>query len=123
MAKPIQVTSEDFDEKVLRSSLPTVVDFWAAWCGPCRMLAPVVDALADEYDGRVQFAKLDVDADPDISQVYRVHGIPTLILFAGGQEVNRFVGFMPKDRLARSLDLSLAKLAPVAEWDGASQPR
>ncbi|HKZ85223.1 MAG TPA: thioredoxin [Anaerolineae bacterium] len=114
MSKPLKVTSQDFEEKVLKSSTPTVVDFWAAWCGPCRMLAPVVDTLADEYDGQIQFAKLDVDANPDVSQAYGVHGIPTLILFAGGQEVDRFVGYIPKDRLAHGLDLSLAKIAPVA---------
>jgi len=111
MAKPIKVTSEDFDEKVLRSSTPTVVDFWAAWCGPCRMLAPVVDALADEYNGQLQFAKLDVDEDPHLSQEHGVQGIPTLILFAGGQEVDRFVGYMTKDRLAHGLDIALMKAA------------
>jgi len=111
MAKPIKVTREDFEEKVLRSSAPTVVDFWAAWCGPCRMLAPVIDALAEEYDGRIQFAKLDVDANPGVSQAYSVHGIPTLILFAGGQEVDRLVGYMPKAQLAHRLDLALVQVA------------
>jgi len=111
MSKPLKVTSQDFEEKVLKSSTPTVVDFWAAWCGPCLALAPIIDALADEYGGRIQFAKLDVDANPDVSQAYGVHGIPTLILFVDGQEVNRFVGYMPKANLAYRLDAALVKVA------------
>ncbi len=107
MAKPVHVTLQDFAEKVLQSTVPVVVDFWATWCGPCRMLAPVIEALADDYDGKVQFAKLDVDEYPDLSQAYGVQGIPTLILFAGGLEVNRFVGYMPKERLAQALNVSL----------------
>ena len=110
MAKPIKVTHQDFEEKVLKSSTPTIVDFWAAWCGPCRALAPVIDALAEEYSGQVQFAKLDVDAHPGLSQTYGVHGIPTLILFAGGREVDRFVGYMPKAQLAHSLDMALTRV-------------
>ncbi len=110
MAKPIHVTAQDFVEKVLQSATPTLVDFWAAWCGPCRMLAPVIEALADEYDGKVQFAKLDVDEAPGLTQEHRVQGIPTLILFAGGREVNRFVGYMPQERLARNLNIALMKV-------------
>jgi len=107
MAKPINVTSADFDEQVLQSPQPVVVDFWATWCGPCRMLAPVVEDLAAEYDGRVQFTKLNIDENPEPAMNYRVQSIPTLILFFGGQEIGRFVGYMPKERLARQLEAAL----------------
>jgi len=111
MAKPFQITSEDFEQQVLQSPRPVVVDFWAAWCGPCRALAPVVEALANEYDGQVLFAKLDVDANPERALAYRVQGIPTLIMFFGGQEIGRFVGYMSKELLARKLEAALQVVA------------
>ena len=110
MAKPITVTSESFKEQVLQSTKPVIVDFWAAWCGPCRMLAPVMEALADEYDGHLQFAKLNVDENPELMMAYQVQGIPTLILFSGGVEIGRFVGYLPKEQLAKRLEAAV----PVA---------
>jgi len=111
MAKPFQIASEDFEQQVLQSPKPVVVDFCAAWCGPCRALAPVVEALANEYDGQVLFAKLDVDANPERALAYRVQGIPTLIMFFGGQEIGRFVGYMSKELLARKLEAALQVVA------------
>jgi thioredoxin 1 len=95
---------------VLQAGQPVLVDFWAGWCGPCLMLAPIVDELAGDYDGRMQIAKLDVDASPEIAIRYGVEGIPTLILFDNGAEAARFVGFQPKARLAGGLDQVLAGL-------------
>ena len=110
MAKPIAVTNENFREHVLQAPKPILVDFWAAWCGPCRMLAPVIDSLAADYDGQVGFAKLNVDEDPDLARRYRVQGIPTLVLFFGGKEIGRFVGYVSKEQLARKIEAAL----PVA---------
>ena len=105
MAKPIEVTDNDFDDLVLMSDIPTVVDFWAVWCGPCKMIAPVLEEIAVEYEGRLQVAKLDVDKSPETAGHYGVMSIPTLIMFKSGQAVERIVGFMPKEKL-------LAKLQP-----------
>ena len=105
MAKPIEVTDQTFEEVVLKAELPTVVDFWAVWCGPCKMIAPVLEEIAQEYDGQLQVAKLDVDHNNESAMQYGVMSIPTLILFKDGQPVERIVGFMPKDKL-------LAKLTP-----------
>jgi thioredoxin 1 len=105
MAKPIEVTDKTFDEIVLKADIPTVVDFWAVWCGPCKMIAPVVEEIANDYDGQLQIAKLDVDHNGQSAMQYGVMSIPTLILFKNGQPVERIVGFMPKQKL-------LAKLTP-----------
>ena len=111
MSKPIHVTRQDFDAHVLQAATPVVVDFWAAWCGPCRRLAPVIDQLARDYDGRLRFAKVNVDDDPELASAYLVQGIPTLVLFSGGQAINRFVGYHSSEQLARELE---AALQPVA---------
>ena len=111
MSKPIHVTLEDFDARVLHSATPVVVDFWAEWCGPCRRLAPVIDRLAQDFDGRLQFAKVDVDADSELAVDYQVQGIPTLLLFFGGHEISRFVGYNSPEQLARQLDAALPLVA------------
>jgi thioredoxin 1 len=105
MTKPIEVTDKTFDQVVLQANLPTVVDFWAVWCGPCKMIAPVLEEIAQEYQGQLQVTKLDVDHNNQSAMNYGVMSIPTLILFKNGQPVERIVGFMPKEKL-------LSKLTP-----------
>ncbi len=97
------VTDADFQQRVLDSTKPVLVDFWAEWCGPCRMLAPVVEQVASEFGDSLTVAKLDVDNNPRSSMHYGVQSIPTLILFKDGKEVKRLVGFMQKERLAGEL--------------------
>ncbi len=103
MAKPFQVTDDTFEIQVLQAAKPTLVDFWAEWCGPCKMIAPAVDAIANEYEGRLGVAKMDVDANPNVSGMLGVRGIPTLILFKGGVEVKRLVGLRSKEVLVDEL--------------------
>jgi len=105
MGKAIEVTDKTFEEMVLNAELPTVVDFWAVWCGPCKMIAPVLEEIAGEYAGQLQIAKLDVDTNNATAYQFGVMSIPTLILFKEGQAVERIVGNMPKEKL-------LAKLRP-----------
>jgi len=103
MAEPFEVTDESFESDVLDSSEPVLVDFWAEWCGPCKMIAPIVDELANDYEGRLKVAKLDADANPNVMQAFGVMGIPTLILFKDGQAIERITGALPKDRLLDKL--------------------
>jgi len=104
MAKPIEVTDETFEEMVLKADMPTVVDFWAVWCGPCKMIAPVLEQIAGEYAEKLKVTKLDVDYNNESAMKYGVMSIPTLILFKDGQPVERIVGFMPKEKLLKKID-------------------
>ena len=99
MAKPVEVTDATFQEDVLDSEKPVLVDFWADWCGPCRMIAPSVSQMAEEYEEVLKVAKVDVDENPAIPGRYGIIGIPTLMLFKGGQVVERITGALPKDRI------------------------
>lgn len=103
MAEPFPVSDETFESDVLDSAEPVLVDFWAEWCGPCKMIAPIVDDLANEYEGQLKVAKLDADENPSIMQTLGIMGIPTLILFKDGQPVERITGYMPKDRLTERI--------------------
>ena len=107
MAGTYTVTDQDFEEKVLQSDMPVLVDFWADWCMPCKMIAPIVEELSQEYDGKAGFAKLDVDANPTTAMTYGVRSIPTLLVFKGGQPVDQIVGAVPKGALKKKIDSAL----------------
>ena len=108
MAHPVEVTDETFQDEVVGSSVPVLVDFWAEWCAPCKMIAPIVEELADEYDGKVKFAKLDVDSNPNVASTFGVRSIPTLLIFKDGSPVGQIVGAVPKTVLKSRLEQSIA---------------
>lgn len=107
MANLKQVTDASFQEDVLDNGKPVLVDFWAPWCAPCRMIAPIVEDLAQEYEGKVKVAKVDVDDNSGIANRYGIMSIPTLAIFKGGEMVERLVGYMPKPELKRRLERAL----------------
>lgn len=107
MSKPLSISDTDFDEKVLKAKSPVLVDFWATWCRPCLMVAPIVDELAETYSGKIDFCKLDVDQNPKTAATYNVMSIPTILIFKNGKPVSHIVGFRPKAELARNLDAVL----------------
>lgn len=109
MNKPIDVDEQSFEQTVLQSKTPVLVDFWAPWCRPCLMVAPVVDELADEYSGRVNFARVNVDQNQQVAAKYNIMSIPTLIVFKNGEPVSHIVGFRPKEELKQGLDAVLLK--------------
>ncbi|HEX4754465.1 MAG TPA: thioredoxin [Candidatus Dormibacteraeota bacterium] len=107
MAHPVVVTDTNFKQEVLDSDVPVLVDFWASWCSPCKMIAPIVEELSAEYDGRVKVAKVDVDANPITPGMFGIMSIPTLMVFRGGKAEERIVGYQPKQSLKAKLDAVL----------------
>ena len=99
----IEITSENFEREVVNSSVPVLLDFWASWCGPCRMLSPVVDQLSEKYAGRAKFGKVNVDEQPQLAMRFRVSAIPTLISFRNGQPVGTSVGVVPAEEIEKLL--------------------
>lgn len=103
MSKPLEVTDVTFEAEVLKANMPVLVDFWAAWCGPCKMIAPVVEELAKDYAGKLKVCKLNVDENNQTTALFGVMSIPTLILFKDGKPVERLIGYMPKAKLVEKL--------------------
>jgi thioredoxin 1 len=104
---PIEITDANFEQEVLKSDIPVLIDFWAVWCGPCKMIAPHIEALANEYEGKAKIGKLDVDSYPDLATHYGIRGIPTILIFRDGKVVDRIVGNYPKDVYASRLEAYL----------------
>jgi thioredoxin 1 len=104
MAQLLTVDEKTFQKEVLEANKPVLVDFWATWCGPCKMIAPIVEQVADEYSDKIKVAKVDVDQNQAVARTFGVMSIPTLILFKGGKQVERLVGYKPKAELVKAID-------------------
>ena len=109
MAEPIEITDDNFQEEVLNSEIPVLVDFWADWCQPCKMIAPSVAQVADEYDGKVKVGKLDVDSNHRTSTALNIRGIPALLIFNEGKPIDQIIGAVPKSIIQKKLDEALAE--------------
>jgi thioredoxin 1 len=103
MSKPVAITDSVFDQEVIKSDKPVLVDFWATWCGPCKMIAPILEEVATEYDGKLKVVKIDVDANAKVASQYGIMSIPTLLLFKNGELVDQVIGAIPKAQLVNRL--------------------
>jgi len=101
--KPFEFTDANFEEEVLKSDIPVLIDFWAVWCGPCKMIAPIIDEIANEYEGKVKIGKLDVDNNQEVSIKYGIRSIPTLLIFKDGKIVDTILGAVPKSHITEKL--------------------
>lgn len=104
MAEILELNDEIFEQEVEQSTMPTVVDFWATWCGPCRKLGPVIEEIAKDYEGKVKFAKVNVEESKEIAKKYSISGIPCLLVFSEGKPVERMVGLMPKSTIISNIE-------------------
>ncbi len=104
MSEAINVGEQTFENVVLKSEIPVLVDFWAAWCGPCRMVAPVLDEIAQEHEGKIRIVKVNVDEEPALAAQYRITSIPAMKVFKGGEEVRELIGAMPKQMIEQQLE-------------------
>lgn len=100
----LNITDQEFEKEVIKSSIPVLVDFWAPWCGPCRMLAPVIDEISKEYDGKIKVVKLNTDENPESASNYQISAIPTLLFFKDGKVVKELVGVLPKEEIKKIID-------------------
>jgi len=107
MSKPLEITDTNF-ESIINSDKPVLVDFWAEWCGPCKMIGPIVEELANDYEGKAVIGKVDVDTNPEVSAKFGIRSIPTLLVFKNGQIVDKQVGAVPKSVLSQKLDAQIA---------------
>lgn len=107
MSKPVPIDDSNFDQTVLQAAKPVLMDFWATWCKPCLMVAPILDELAEEYDGRIDFVKMDVDQNPKTAAKYSIMSIPTLLIFKNGEPVSHVVGVKSKGEIKESLEAAL----------------
>jgi thioredoxin 1 len=107
MTSAVAVTDSSFEQDVVQSDVPVLVDFWAPWCGPCRMVAPVVDEIAEQYAGKIKVVKLNTDENPGVASQYGIRSIPTLMIFKGGSKVEMVVGAVPKATLAKAIEQHL----------------
>jgi thioredoxin 1 len=103
MAQPIHLTDDTYDEVVLKSNVPVLIDFWATWCGPCRMIAPIIEELAIEYEGKLKVCKLDVDNNQKVAMMYGIRSIPTVVIVKNGEEVDRILGAVPKQHFVERI--------------------